>query len=249
MDENIGQGYENQGRSFRRLHAEGKAGRKYDHPCQKSHEGIQRRNAHRFSGERMVTAHVAGKDFHGALSHRQSEESLVHGCCRHIADARFHSPVPVRQKVELQPLSGARQKDAVHRQNHNEPQKAQHHTFRHLFQTFGHAAGAHQKSHQYIDAHENHHFHRIRHHAVKGFRHLLRRKAVEGAVQKTDKIIYHPPGNGGVVHHEDKAPQKAHPAMDMPPAALRLQGLKAPQGTLVTGPSYSQLHGHHRYAQ
>ena len=67
----------------------------------------------------------------------------------------------------------------------------------------------------------------------------------EGAGEELIEVAQHPAGNGGIVHHEKIAAGNAEPAVDMPLAALGLQGLIALHRTLAAGAAHGQLHGQH----
>ena len=65
---------------------------------------------------------------------------------------------------------------------------------------------------------------------------------------KLDEVVQHPAGHGGVVHHQQVAACHAEPAVDVPLAAGRLQGLIALHRALAAGAAHGQLHGQNGHA-
>ena len=68
---------------------------------------------------------------------------------------------------------------------------------------------------------------------------------VEGAGGELYKVVQHPAGDGGVVHHQHVAAEDGEPAVDMPLAVGLLQGLIAQDCALAAGATNRQLHGQH----
>lgn len=75
-----------------------------------------------------------------------------------------------------------------------------------------------------------------------------RSHAFKGTGQELDEIQPHPAIDRGVVHHQHAASQQAKPAVDMPLAALGLQGTISRGCGALTRAAHSQLHGQYRNA-
>lgn len=244
VGENLRQGNEDQGRSLVRMHVVGKAGRENDESRQEGHEGIQRRNTDSLAGEGEVIGHVAAENFKGCNPQGQCEEGLVHSCRCHIADARFHGPVPVREEVEFQSRFSSFQEKAVERQHHDKDKEAGHHDLRNPFHPVMEAQSADQETENHGEGHEDAHFPGVPQHGGKYAGNGILGDTLERAGQEFPEIPQHPAGDGGVVHHEEIAAGDAEPAMDMPVAAGLFQCLIGLHRTLAAAPAYGQFHGH-----
>ena len=71
---------------------------------------------------------------------------------------------------------------------------------------------------------------------------------MEAANQEFAEIIYHPAGNGGVVHHQHYAAEQAEPAVNVPLAALALKIPVRQNRAAFARAAYRKLHREHRHA-
>ena len=194
----------------------------------------------------MLLAHVAAEDLHCGDAQAQGEEGLVHGVHDEGAEAVLVDAVKGGEQVELHALRRAGESQAVDGQHHDEDEKRQHHDLCHPLQSLLQAEAAHQEAHDDHGHRQNAHLHGGGEHLAEDGADLLRRHpAAEGAEGEAAEVAHHPARDGGVVHHEKAAAQKAEPAVDVPLLARLFQGPIGQHRALAPGPAHRQLHGQH----
>lgn len=187
--------------------------------------------------------HIAAEDFHGGDAQAQGKEGLVHGGHDHIADADLRGPLKVRYQIEFHALHSAVQGQAVDGQNDDQCQQADHHPLADPLQPLLQTEAAHDEARQHDDYHIERHLAGIGQHIGPDCVYIRGLHAAEGAGGELEAVTQHPAGDRGVVHHQQAAPDYAQPAVDVPAAALGLQGLVAQHGALAAGTAHRQLHG------
>ena len=134
-------------------------------------------------------------------------------------------------------------------QHQNQQNQADHHDLRHTLQSLLHTSADHQKAENHRECHEYRHFHRITQHPVENRRNIVPGSCtVKLSCEKLPEIIQHPPGNRGVIHHQQIAARHAEIAVNMPPAPRRLQRPVALHRGFAARAAHSQLHAQHRHA-
>ena len=196
----------------------------------------------------MLFRHIAAENFHRGNAQAQCEKGLIHRSRNYSAQANLPRPRQIRQQIEAHALSRARQQQAVHRQHHNQPQKAQHHHFGNSLQALLQAKAAHQKAQHYRKKHPTGHLHRAGQQHAKLLAHLFTLQADKLTAGKFVKVAQHPTGNSGVIHHQQITAGNAKPTMPVPFAAGRLQSLIAQHCAFAAGPAHGQLHRQHGHA-
>ena len=81
-------------------------------------------------------------------------------------------------------------------------------------------------------------------HAVEHVAHALGGHAGEGAGDELHRVIEHPAGDGGVVHHQHVVADEAQPAVDLPAFMLFVQRAVRRDHALTAAAAYCQLHRH-----
>ena len=135
----------------------------------------------------------------------------------------------------------------MHRQHHDEAQQAQHHPLGHPLQAALEAQGAHQEARRHRHRHPDGHLHGVGPHGGEHPVHRLQGYSLESAPGEFEEVAQHPAGHGGVVHHQQIAPDHAEPAVDVPLGACGLQRPVALHRAFAAGPAHRQLHGEHRH--
>ena len=249
IDENAGERLEDEGGSGIRLDTIGEAGREDDDAGHNGHKGIQGADAGGLAGEGVLPAHVASKDLHGGDAETEGKEGLIHGGGDDIPQAVGTDAFGGGEQVEFHALGGAGQQQAVHRQHNNEGQQGDHHDLGDALEAFLHAKAANQKAHNDHDDHKDGHFSGGGEHLAVDAADLLGAHAGDKiAPEEFIKVIHHPTGDGGVVHHKQAAAQHAEPAVDVPLLARLFEGLVGLYGAFAAGAAHGQLHGHNRDA-
>ena len=197
----------------------------------------------------MLPAHVASKDLHGGDAETEGKEGLIHGGGDDIPQAVGTDAFGGGEQVEFHALGGAGQQQAVHRQHNNEGQQGDHHDLGDALEAFLHAKAANQKAQNDHDDHKDGHFSGGGEHLAVDAADLLGAHAGDKiAPEEFIKVIHHPTGDGGVVHHKQAAAQHAEPAVDVPLLARLFEGLVGLYGAFAAGAAHGQLHGHNRDA-
>ncbi len=134
----------------------------------------------------------------------------------------------------------------MHSQHCNEQDQGTHHYLGNALHTILQTHAANQDAKHNGDGHENTHFRRIGQHLGEHIgRSIGGRKTVKGAGKELDKVTQHPAADGGVVHHQHDAAQQTNVAVQVPLAALLLQGLVGLGGGSTACTPHGQLHGQH----
>ena len=133
-------------------------------------------------------------------------------------------------------------------QHENQHQQSAHHPFADALQTALQTLLADEEAQHGDDHHPKHLLagvgQRIAEHLGRG----VGGQAGEAAGQKLEKVVQHPAGYRGVVHHQQRTADHAHPAVQVPLGAFRLQRFVGFYCAVVPGAAHGQLHGKHRHA-
>ena len=192
----------------------------------------------------MLPAHVASKDLHGGDAETEGKEGLIHGGGDDIPQAVGTDAFGGGEQVEFHALGGAGQQQAVHRQHNNEGQQGDHHDLGDALEAFLHAKAANQKAQNDHDDHKDGHFSGGGEHLAKDAADLLGAHAGDKiAPEEFIKVIHHPTGDGGVVHHKQAAAQHAEPAVDVPLLARLFEGLVGLSGDIGEAPDIADADG------
>ena len=134
------------------------------------------------------------------------------------------------------------------RQHYDQAQQAQHHHLGDALQALLQAEGADQEARQYRQDHPEGHFAGVSKHGAEDAVNGIAFQAGKGAASELEEVAQHPAGDRGVVHHQQIAAGNAEPAVEMPFAALRLQGFIAQHRAFPAGTAHRQLHGQNGHA-
>ena len=133
-------------------------------------------------------------------------------------------------------------------QHPHQENQGHHHPFGDPFQPLLDAKGDDRKANYHHDAHIQGHF-------AGGGQHFPKLCFNPGGVKPCErtgggvhKILEHPPGYGGVEHHQHHVSQQAYIAVPAPFGA-GFQLAVHFQGAFLGGPSHGKLHGQYRNAQ
>ena len=201
----------------------------------------------------MLLADVAAEDGQGTDAQGQGEEGLAHGGVHRLAQDEVSlgvvgQVVEVGHEVELQALAGTLQQNGVDRQHHHQGQQAEHHHLGDLLHAVLQALGADEHAQHHHDDHKDRHQAGLAHEGAELIAHAGGVQAYKIALGHFEEVQQQPPGDGGVVHHEQVVARNAEPAVNMPLGALGLQGVEGQGDALLAGPAHGKLHDHDRKA-
>ena len=216
-------------------------------PLSDRNKGVQCTDANALAGEGVILAHIAAEDLHRSNTQTQGEEGLVHGGGDYAAPAVFFYGVQIGYQIEFQTLGGAGERQGVDGQHHDQYQQCTHHVLADFLKAILKPLAANKEACNDGDYHKDCHFRRIRQHGAK---YTLGRgrvhAAVEGAGGKLYKVVQHPAGNGGIVHHQQIAAENCEPTVDMPFGLGLFQRPIGKHCALAAGTANGQLHGQDR---
>ena len=130
--------------------------------------------------------------------------------------------------------------------NDDQDKKGTHHNLADLFQTVLQSAAAYKEAYHYGENHPEAHLEGTGQHISKNGAYLLgSHSRLKGAGQKFKAVGDHPPGYGGVVHHQKITAEDGKITVDMPFAAGLFQDFISLHRTFAACPSYGKLHGEH----
>jgi len=226
-----------------------KADGKYDQACGERYAGVQNGNPYGFVEQRMLFPDVAAEDGHTADTETQRKERLVHGCYDGVCYAVLYKAVNIRQQVEFQTGHTARQHDTFYCKRYDQNQKGSHDYFCDFFSTFLQPYGAASKACDRDDGHPEYHRARRGKHSAEHGSDLVRTCARKGSGAHKIKIVEHPAGDGGVVHHQKIGTDKGKDSAPMPAGALRRKHAAFVDGAGAAGAAYRELYGKQRNAE
>ena len=248
VHEHIGQGDEDQAGTLVGADAVGETGREDDQAAHQRHKRVQRTDAQRLTGQRLLPGHIAAENLHCADAQAQRKERLVHRRSDYVAEARFFGPLPAGQQVKGQSFSGVLQRQRMDCQHQDQHQQRAHHHLGDALQAILQAQAHHAEAQQHRHRHPGGHFRGIPQQAAKHASDCIGIQAVKCSHCKFKKITQHPSGNSGIIHHEQVAARQAEDAVNVPLGAFRFQRLIGLHRTAASGTAHCQLHHQHRRA-
>ena len=248
VNKDLGQCDEDQAGAGAGIDTIGEAGREDDESGHQRDEGIERADRQRLADKGVLLIHIAAEYLHAGDAEREREEALVHGRGDHIAEADLFGALHRGQQIEGHALHRTGERQAVDRKDNDQHQQADHHDLGDLLDPLLQTEAADGDTHNDRDNHKEQHLERRRQHRVEYLARRIGRRAGEGAGGKLDRVVEHPAGHRGIVHHQQIAAKQADPSVDVPLAALRLERLKGLHGALTAGTADGQFHRQHRHA-
>ena len=246
LDEQIGNGQENQGRTGVRLDPEGEAGGDDDESGHESHKGIQRCNGGGLAEQAPAVGQVGSEYQHGANADGQGKEGLAHGGVDHIPPAQLGQGVKIGYQVEMDPFFRSFQEQGVAGQDDHQQQQGAHHPFGDPFHPVLDPQVADTEAHGAGEHHPEQQVGRIFEHGSEGGGDELGRGSHKGAGNVEPAVVQHPAGNRGVVHHQHVAAHDADGLEPVPAGTGRFQHFEAFGGAAAAAPADGEFADHHR---